>query len=347
MKRRFIRATVKYGAIPQKERHFSLGTPKRVINAWKAHERAKMMKRSPQPERTGKPGTLTKDAERYYPLVKHLRDWVSRRGAIRAWLPHLGDRPRHTIGREDILRVRGIWTNEGVAEKTINNRVSALRNLYHILDGDEDSTPCDGIKPLTPVKLPPQIVSPQLVNTVLENLLRRSRSATRGRPAKHALQDRARLMVLASTGKRPCEVGWAEPGDVNMQRRIWTPRDAKGGFCPGLYLNDEMVIAWEEFIAAEAWGPIPDHFSRRLQEAGWPKHLRQYNNRHTTWILASERGVDLSDIQAGAGHRRLDTTRKHYVPVLNSRMQRMSEVLDRRFGWTRTATDAPQPGKVH
>lgn len=337
-RRRAIRATVKHGGFRQKEKRFRAGTPKRIIAAWKRQVLERMKKRSPQPERGASAGTLAKDAVRYYPLIRHLADWVSRRAEIRAWLPQLGDRPRHAITREDVLRVRGIWIAAGVKPKTVNNRVSALRNLFVVLDGDggeDPPTPCDHVKPLGVVKVPPQVVSPELVNRVLANLLQRATSGGRGRPCKHALQDRARLMVLAATGKRPIEVERAQPTDVDLERRVWVTRDAKGGFSPGLYLNEEMLIAWEAFIAAEAWGPFPDHFARRLQEAGWPKHIRPYNNRHTTWIVASERGTDLSDIQAGAGHARLSTTRQHYVPVLSSRMQAMSERIDRRFGWVK------------
>jgi integrase len=322
-----IRATVKVAGF-QKERNFRKGTPARIIKAWKVSERAKLQKRHPQPERNGQAGTLARDAERYYPLVKHLADWVSRRSEIRAWLPHLGETPRHMITREDILRIRGRWVSEGRKPKTINNRVTALRNLFHLLDGDDSPTPCDGVKQLTPEKVPPQIVTGVIINRVLDNLQRRADAGH-----KHAAADRARLMVLASTGKRPCEIERAQPGDVDLRRRVWIARDAKGGFCPGAYLNNEMVLAWEAFILADAWGPFPGHFPRRLRDAGWPEGLRPYNLRHSTWIEASERGNDLSDIQAGAGHKLIATTRRHYVPVLSSRMQRMSESLDGRFGW--------------
>ena len=320
-----IRATVKYGGFPQKEKRFVAGTPKRIINAWKTFELAKMMKRSPQPEREAHTGTLAKDAERYYPLIKTLADWVTRRSEIRAWLRELGDRPRHVITKADVLRVRGQWKEAGLAAKTINNRVTALRDLYKKLDGDDALTPCDGIKPLVPARVPIQTVTPELVQTVAWRLAASS--------AKHAARDRARLMVLASTGKRPVEVERALPGDVDILRRVWLTRDAKGGFSPGCYLNDDMVAAWQAFIDADAWGPFPDHFPRRLRDAGWPAGLRPYNLRHSTWIEASERGADLADIQAGAGHKHMSTTRLHYVPVLNSRMQRLSERLEGRFGW--------------
>jgi integrase len=330
-----IRATVKYGAMPQREKRFPAGTPARIIKAWKIHNLSIMMKRSPQRERGAKGGTLRKDAERYYPLIKVLTDWVTRRSEVRAWLRHLGDRPRHLIVKSDILRVQGIWRSEGRKAKTINNRVTALRDLYHKLDGDDAPTPCDGVKPLRPVKVPIQTIDVAVINRVIDTL----ETST----AMHAKQDRARLMVLATTGKRPIEVERAQPEDVDLHRRVWMTRDAKFGHCPGVYLNDEMLIAWRTFAEVNAWGTFPDHFPRRLRDAGWPKGIRPYNLRHTTWITASERGADLADIQAAAGHRNIATTRAHYVPVLQSRMQRMSESIDGRFGWEAGLADQGKP----
>ena len=325
-----IRATVKYGGMPQREKRFVKGTPARVIKAWKVATLANMMKRSPQPERGSASGSLTKDAERYYPMIRMMADWVTRRSEIRAWLKVFGSTPRHVIQKADVLRQQGAWRVEGIAAKTINNRVTALRDLYHKLDGD-GPTPCDGVRPLRAVKVPIQSVSVEVINRVIDNL-----AASK---AMHARQDRARLMVLATTGKRPVEVERAQPGDVDLQRRVWITRDAKHGQSPGVYLNDEMLVAWRAFIEADAWGPFPDHFPRRLRLAGWPAGVRPYNLRHSTWIAASELGADLSDIQAGAGHRNIATTRIHYVPVLRSRMQRMSESLNGRFGWQTPLAD--------
>lgn len=336
-----IRATVKVAGAPQKEKRFVPGTPKRVIKAWKVATRAKLQRRCTARNPQAKAGTLAKDAERYYSQIKHLADWVSRRSEIRAWLTAgLADRYRHMITREDVLRIRGDWVQAGNAARTINNRVSALRHLYRTLDGDREPTPCDGVSALKAARTPPAVVAPDVVNRVLENLRRRQqekctvRCRYQGRYPAHCLTDRARLMVLASTGRRPCEVERTRPEDLDFRRRVWAVRDAKGGWSEGLYLNAEMIAAWETFIEADAWGPFPGHFAHRLRLAGWPAGVRPYNLRHSTWIEASERGADLADIQAGAGHKRIQTTRHHYVPVLNSRMQKLSERLDGRFGWT-------------
>jgi site-specific recombinase XerD len=337
-----IRVTVKVAG-RQKERKFSPSTPLRVRRAWKAAMEAKLRKRYPAgSDKVASVGSLKADAlSRYLPLVKHLADWVSRRSEIRAWFPHVGDRPRSAISREDVIRIIGTWKQAGVAHRTINNRVSALRDLYRKLDGIDAETPCDHAPFMAPPRMPVQRISPTLINAVLDTLLHRALTTTprRGRQANHAMQDRARLMVLATTGRRPCEVGRALPMDVNLEQRVWGVRDAKGGWSEGLYLNDEMLIAWRAFFEAEAWGEFPEHFSRRLHDAGWPKGLRPYNVRHSTWIAASEAGADLADIQAGAGQKHMSTTRQHYVPVLNSRMQKLSETIDGRFGWQGSAGD--------
>lgn len=349
-----IRATVKVSwtnghgerCCLQREKRFVKGTPARVRKAWKTAVRAKLEKRIPAAADRGTAGTdtLKADAERYYPLIHHLADWVTRRSEIRAWFPGLGERARHAIDRDAVLRVRGEWKTSGVAHRTINNRVAALRDLYRKLDGDDAFNPCDRVKPLKPPRTPIQRIDVAIINGVLDNLLARAQAPVpkgrfHGRPRLHALQDRARLMVLASTGKRPCEVERARPEDVNLDVRVWGVRDAKNGWSEGMYLNDEMLYAWQTFAAVNAWGPIPDHFQRRLREAGWPAGVRPYNVRHSTWIEASERGASLCDIQAGAGHRDLATTREHYVPVLQSRMQKLSELIDHRFGWAADRKD--------
>lgn len=342
------RVTVKVAGV-QRERRFSAGTPARVRKAWKAAMEAKLRKRYRAAADTkAKTGTLKADAPRYLPLVRHLADWVSQRSNLRAWFPELGDRPRSSIAQEDVLRIIGIWKSAKVAHRTINNRVSVLRDLYKKLDGDDADNPCTHVPFLKPARNPIPRISIETINTVLHNLLVRGLSSqpTKGRPVCHALQDRARLMVLASTGRRPCEVERAKPEDVSLEQGVWGVRDAKGGWSEGLYLNAEMVIAWQTFIDVEAWGPFPAHFARRLREAGWPQGIRPYNVRHATWIAASEAGADLSDIQAGAGHRHISTTREHYVPVLNSRMQKLSERIDGRFGWQGSAGTPIKPG-VH
>lgn len=274
-------------------------------------------------------GTLRKDASHYLTLVKHLASWDDREDHLDAWCALYGDLPRHRLADAHVLIARDKWKAQGTAPKTINHRCDTLRNLFHRLDGQKAPTPCDTVKHLPVPKTMIQRVSDDVILKVDANLQAREQSATHH---FDGAKTRARFRVFVSTGKRPCEIMRAQPEDVNLKARVWVPRDAKGGYCPGVYLNDDMLEAWKLFIAADAWGPY-NHgsFARVIRNAGWPANVRPYQARHTTWITASERGVDLSDIQVGAGHKDLRTTRMAYVPILNSRLQKMSEMLDGRF----------------
>jgi hypothetical protein len=145
---------------------------------------------------------------------------------------------------------------------------------------------------------------------------------------------RARFRVFVATGKRPSELMRAQPDDVDIERRVWIVRDGKGGFSPGVYLNDDMLAAWRLFIEADAWGWFREgSWVRTLRAAGWPEGVRPYQARHTVGILMSDAGIDLADIQAHLGHKQIATTRKTYVPVRGSRLQRASEVLSGRLAW--------------
>jgi integrase len=275
-------------------------------------------------------GTLRADAPRYLALVAHLASHKERRAHLDAWMDRVGDVQRHRITSRDVLEARVAWLQSGKAPKTVNHRVGTLRHLYRTLDGPTAATPCDDVTPLEVPRSPITRISPELILAVDQKL--QEMEAKRTGPPWDA-KTRARFRVLVSTGKRPVEVMRAQPADVNLDARVWVPRDAKGGYTPGVYLNEDMLEAWRLFIAAEAWGRFSSgNFARTLRSAGWPEKVRPYQARHTMWITASEMGIDLADISIGAGHRDPRMTRKAYVPVLNSRLQQMSERMDGRFG---------------
>lgn len=320
-----LRVTLKVSGT-QKERAYPLGTALDIMQQWREETRVKLRYSRPK----GPKGTLAGDAARYLKQVGHLASLKSRKNEIRVWVERLGTTLRDTITKADVLEARVAWIDAKVKPKTVNNRVQTLRHLFRTLDGPGAASPCDHIRPLAVGKTPPVYISAEKVIEV-EATLHAYESVNRLLDEK----TRARFRVLATTGKRPSELMRAQKADVDLERRVWLVRDGKGGYSPGLYLNDDMVAAWELFIDADAWGDYSTNsFARVLRGAGWPAGVRPYNLRHTTWITASERGADLSDIQAGAGHKHIATTRKHYVPVLSSRMQRLSELLDKRFNWT-------------
>ena len=321
-------AAFAYAGSLRRERRFPLGTPLREIYRWQDETRMALRQVAHPDRRQPSNRTFETDAMRYLDQIT-LSDPVPRRSEVRAWLEYFGRWRRARITPADVRGVVKNWIEAGVAPKTVQNRLNTLRHLYRVLDGRGVETPADDVRAPTPVKTPPIVVPPEVILTVEANL-RKAEQAGRLRNSK----TRARFMVIATTGKRPSEVQRAQPPDVDLERRVWIPRDGKGGFCPGVYLNDSMIVAWKLFIAANAWGSFrTGSFDRALHTAGWPKHIRPYNLRHSVGIALSEAGVDLADVQAHMGHKRLSTTRRHYVPVLNSRMQRASETLEGRFQW--------------
>lgn len=318
----------------QREQRWPHGTPKEVLQAWRERTRRQLQKMRPRSVR----GTLEVDVEDYVDQIQHLTSWRERRAELRAWTKRYAGVSRARLTSVHVRETMGVWAAADVAPKTINNRVQTLAMLYRALDGRDAPTPCDGVPLMTVHKTPPVAVSPAIVVKVARELEDRERSGY--------LRDkktRARFMVLAATGRRPSEVMRTEAQDVDLERRVWRVRDGKGGDSPGVYLNDDMLAAWTLFVAAKAWGPFEtSSFAKVLRSAGWPTAVRPYNLRHTVGITLSEAGVDLADIQAHMGHKRIATTRRFYVPVLASRMEAASRLLEGRFGW---APPQPAPPK--
>lgn len=328
-----------------REKRFPLDVPITDVQAWQERTRAQLLEFA---ERGSAHGTFTRDAKRYLrDFTKHLtRKGGSVATAINPWIKAFGDQSRGTIKKVDVARARTQWMIDGKKPKTINDRVNALARMYRVLDGSKAWTPCDDLDPLEVHKTPIRVVDDALIRKV--DLKLQEREIADPRRSK---KTRARFRVLMATGRRPSELMRAEPDDVNIHRRVWIPRDGKGGLSPGLYLNDDILPAWQFFIEVGAWGKFSTQkHAERLRKAGWPKDIDPYQARHTVGITLSESGIDLADVGAMLGHARLTTTRKHYVPVLNSRMQKASESLNGRFsGWptvhTGVQTESAKPDK--
>lgn len=275
-------------------------------------------------------GTLTRSIGQYIRLAKHLAGWRKQRSHLRAFVPALGRKDRSLITRQDILALRSQWAEAGVAPNTINNRLSALRQLYLTLDGPDSITPVDRIPPLRSHPTPPQRIPAELIRTVDRHL-----QANEQRGYLHDAKTRARFRVLATTGVRPSELMRAKPSDVDLEERVWHVRDGKGGFRPGgLPLTDEAVAAFALFAESRAWGVFnTNSFARVLRSNGWPAGVRPYQLRHTLGLSLSAQDIDLADIGLVLGHKSPKTTRRHYIGPEFRRMQHAMGTLESRLQW--------------
>jgi site-specific recombinase XerD len=318
-----LSASVKVGGrdgARQIEKRFPFDTPISEIRRWQDATRVELRATIKAPGRLAA-GTLEADAKIYLGQVAHLASYKSRVCEVDAWVCLYGKLRRDHLTSRHVREARATWAADDYTPKTINNRVQTLRHLYRLLDGPRRPTPADDVEALV---VPP---SPK-VNVPAETFVAVAKALTDAKT-------RARFMVLAATGVRPAELKRATPADVNLVQRFWIVRTAKGGDPRTLWLNDDMLAAWKAFAAAGAWGEYDgSDYAKALYAAGWPKDVRPYQARHSLALQLSELGGDLGDVQGVLGHRQIGTTRKHYAPVLVSRLKSASERLAGRFGWS-------------
>ena len=305
----------------QREKRYPFDTPLKDIKAWQESMRIELRAALRRPAALSR-GTLEGDAKVYLEQVKHLTSYKSRVCEVDAWTALYGRLRRTQITSEHVRKARATWMADNYAPKTVNNRVQTLQNLYHVLDGEKAPTPTDGITKLAVPESVKVLVPAKVFQAVAANLTTDPKA-------------RARFMITASTGVRPAEVKRTEPGDLDLDRRVWMVRTAKGGAMRAIVLNDEMLAAWKAFVAADAWGSFDtsDH-DKRLYAAGWPKDVRPYQARHSMALELGERGIDLADVASMLGHKDVATTRRHYQGILASRLKGASDTLAGRFnGW--------------
>jgi integrase len=340
-----VRAYVKIGTgatARQKEKRFKRNTPLKTILNWQESTRVALRGGTVAAPKD----TLRNDAVRY---LAHMKAQLLPSGyaslvcEINAW-EELFDVPRHKITRAMLLDIRHRWLTEPrggptaksgtrdarpIAPKTCNHRIRALRALYHYIDGSKAETPCDDIDKLREPDANPKFVSVRKIREVAARLT--------------DPKTRARFMVLASTGQRPAQLKRAQPDDVDLRRRVWFVRPAKGGNPIPIVLTDDMVIAWKAFKAADAWSEFREDgtikrtwdssdYAKELYAAGWPKGVRPYNTKHTVAITLGESGVEWEDMKDWFGQKDVKTTRIYTGHIL-ARTRGTAKRLDGRIGW--------------
>ena len=275
----------------------------------------------PVPER----GTFASDLPRRLKQIEGRASYKSDRSHLHAWLPFVGRLKRTAIRPSHVRAAFSAWAADGKSPRTIRHRRRVFRELYQALDGAHARPPIKGVKVPKPEDPHPTPVPLATIQRVAASLKQGKTGEKRHGPkrtlalVRHAepKKARARFLVRATTGQRPSQIMRATPADVDLKRRIWFVRAGKGGHAIPLPLTPDMVKAWKAFASADAWGPFDSRsFAKTLRRHGWPKGVRPYNLRHTFAIDHLLAGTSIGDLQGLLGHAQIETTRKHYAPVL-------------------------------
>jgi integrase len=318
----------------QQEKRFPLDHPRELIRRWRQQAALDLDEELQGVGLTGDRHSLEADIRTYLQRREGRPGFKADRSHFKAWIALYGPRPRRSLTRHDIDTAIAGWRSSNVSAQTIKHRCRALRQLYLALDGPDVKHPLRRLRLGRPIRPAPTPVPRAVIQKVATNLKRGN---------AHAY---ARFLFRATTGQRPTQIMQAQPGDVDLKRKIWYVRPAKGGDPIPLPLNPGMVQAWKAFIAADAWGPFDTtNHARYLREAGWPDGIRPYALRHTFAIELLRAGVDLGDLQGLLGHADIQTTRI-YAPMLLSRLT--TAVQKRRLtlpGYQAATKSGVRPGK--
>lgn len=291
----------------RQEKRFPAETDLQRLRLWRANTTAQLLSRA---RLTSDRGTLARDIAKYLKSRKGRASYKSDRSHVKPWIVAFGRRNRYEIQRPEIEREIATWT---CAPRTMRHRVRVLREMYESLDPTWPH-PLKKLKLPRPAKTMPAPVSHDLIEKVAASLI--AGKSGRGGYGWEPVLSRARFLVYATCGQRPAQIGRAVREDLDLERRLWFVRPAKGGDPIVLPLDDDMVWAWEVFIAADAWGKFDVRsLARVLRRHGWPKGLRPYRMRHTFAIDLLLAGVPLETLQGLLGHLDIRTTRI-YAPVL-------------------------------
>ena len=308
-----------------REKHFAADTPLATLTAYRK-QHVKMA--APPPVRAaGGAASFARLVVRYLRLRKGRPSYGSERSHLKAWVMRVGRQGPQAITRDLIEGTMTEWALGGLSPKTLRHRLNVLTQVLKLVSAPEQGTIVDHIaRPKVP-KRRAQGVPDTIIATVAAKLADQER-AGKLRDGK----TRARFLVLATTGKRPCQLQRATPIHVDLERRVWHVEPAKNSHGGPIYLNDEMLWAWHAFIAADAWGDYDSvSFAKTLRRNGWPTGVRPYQLRHQTMQTADARGVDLGAIQQIAGHGSPETTRRFYAPGELASSRAASEALEGRF----------------
>jgi hypothetical protein len=154
----------------QKELRFPPDTP---VSEMRRHAEAWQKTRGRRVRRRDDRGTLTRAIADWESQEQHLISWKERRAELRAWAKLYGDKRLGLISDVDCRRAISQWAQEGVAPKTVRNRMWTLKHLYKLTYGPDYPTPLDHIDPPSIPRSVINPTSPETILSVYRTLLRK------------------------------------------------------------------------------------------------------------------------------------------------------------------------------
>ena len=308
----------------RREKRFSAAAGMREMKRWQANVRAAFQLDGLRIRRD----TLAADIPRYMRVMNNrLSRPDHREHEIRAWLERFGDRRRHTIETEEVRQQVIEWEADGVAASTVNHRLSALSQLFRVLDGDTSHNPVAGVRRLREPQAKPDGKSPETIQRVFAALERRVTAQNRGWATL------ARLKVIALTGMRHSQVMRMERDHVFLDHDppyVLVVDPGKDGEPHAKPLTTDGVEACRLFAQADAWG----EFSQSSVYKSWKaaceeaqvRFFNPYKLRHSYATALRAQGMDLADVQELMGHKSAKTTQR-YAMVAPRKMAAAAELL--------------------
>ncbi len=319
----------------RKEKRYPAGTGMREMKRWQANVRAALQRDGLRVQRD----TLTADVPRYMRIMRRrLAAPKHRDHEIGAWLPNFGERRRHTIETEEVRKQILVWEEEGLAASTINHRLSALSQLFVVLDGDRAHNPVAGIRRLREAQAKPDGKSPETIQRVFAVLEKRVKAQNRG------WRTLARLRVIALTGMRHSQVMRLEKDHVYLDHDppyVVVVDPGKDGEPHAKPLTADGVEAFRLFGRVGAWG----RFSQSSVYKSWKQacleaevpFFNPYKLRHSYATALRAQGMDLADVQELMGHKSAATTRR-YAMVAPKKLAAAAEMLEEAWHPTTVAS---------
>ena len=308
----------------RKEKRFPASTGMREMKGWQANVRAGFQRDGLRVQRD----TLAADVPRFMRVMnQRLARPEHREHEINAWLDRFGDRRRHTIETEEVRQQVIEWEGEGLAASTINHRLSALSQLYVVLDGTKVHNPVADVKRMREPQAKPDGRSPETIQRVFAALETRVKAQNRG------WRTLARLKVIALTGMRHSQVMRLEPDHLYLDHDppyVVVVDPGKDGEPHAKPLTSDGVEAFRLFAQVDAWG----EFSQPSVYKSWKQACKEadvaffnpYKLRHSYATALRAQGMDLADVQELMGHKSAKTTQR-YAMVAPKKLAAAAEML--------------------